>query len=717
MLISSLSHFSFTRAKVRVAALVCCLVACSLTCVSTLQADITLTPLKEGANQVELTPLDNGEWEVRTTGPDPYFHVRVEGEGLDLVKEPILSFEYFSLTGVGRMLVFVGSLLDIPHLVTVQGVGRREGWGQQAIDLRDASAKPALPVRTLRLTWGESPGLVARFRNLKARAATAQEAELAATKDARIKDDRALAERMRKYLSQEFPHQITAVSADPSQIKIEGRVADPNQPWLLAEVPMWEDVTNLKHPAAVHAILADAQGAFTVSVPRDTVKDRDLLLSGWVVVQRTAEGVEPVSALRYVEKQTPRADLSLMQPRSKKGLGGCEFDHEDMDKLGITSVTLNILLNHLLSPTPGEGKTPYTYAGRTWYVNEGVLAGYDRYMTIAARKQLMVSAIILLPQEREAAEGAWIKMAGHPHAEPIGLYVMPNFATQEGAQAYAAAMNLVTERYSRPDGKYGRVHHWIMHNEINSGFYWTNAGDKTDLTYLDLYQKSMRVAWLLAGQYDAHAKSLISLEHGWTLKLDPRAYAGRALLEYLVQFSRKEGDFPWGIAYHPYAEDLRNTRTWEDPGATFDFNAPFITFKNMEVLDAWARLPRVAYQGQPREIQLTEQGLNSPDYSEKTLADQAAGMAYAWKKIESLPTVTAFQYHLWADDRSEGGLRLGLRKFRDDAGDPLGIKPIWHLYQAIGTPEWDKASAFALPILGIKSWDEVPYKGKIMNEE
>ncbi len=92
-------------------------------------------------------------------------------------------------------------------------------------------------------------------------------------------------------------------------------------------------------------------------------------------------------------------------------------------------------------------------------------------------------------------------------------------------------------------------------------------------------------------------------------------------------------------------------------------------------------------------------------------------MAYAWKKIESLPTVTAFHYHLWADDRSEGGLRLGLRKFRDDAEDPLGIKPIWHLYRAIGTPEWEKASAFALPILGIKSWEEVPHRGEIMNYE
>lgn len=697
-------------------ALVSCFVACSFACFSTLHADVTLTPLKEGANQVELTPLENGEWEVRTTGPDPYFHVRVEGEGLDLVKEPVLSFEYFSLTGVGRMLVFVGSVLDIPHLITHQGVGRREGWGPQAIDLRDTSAKPALPVKTLRLTWGESPGLVARFRNLKVRGATAQEAELATTRGTRIQNDRALAERLRKYLSQDFPHQLSSVSADPSQIKIEGRITGSAEALWLAEVPMWEDITALKQPASLHAINADAQGAFTVSVPRDAVEDRDLLLSGWGVVQKTAEGVIPVSALRYVEKQTPRADLPLMRPRSKKGLGGCEFDHEDMDKLGITSVTLNILLNHLLFTTPGEGRTPYTYAGRTWYVNEGVLAGYDRYMTIAARKKLMVSAIILLPQEREAAAGSWIKVAGHPHAEPVGLYVMPNFTTQEGVQAYAAAMNLIAERYSRPDGKYGRVHHWIMHNEINSGFYWTNAGDKTDLTYLDLYQKSMRVAWLLAGQYDAHAKPLISLEHGWTLKLDPRAYAGRALLEYLVQFSRKEGDFPWGIAYHPYAEDLRNPRTWEDPGATFDLNAPFITFKNMEVMDAWARLPRVAYQGQPREIQLTEQGLNSPDYSEKTLAEQAAGMAYAWKKIESLPTVTAFQYHLWADDRSEGGLRLGLRKFRDDAGDPLGIKPIWHLYQAIGTPEWEKASAFALPILGIKSWEEVPHRGEIQGK-
>ena len=74
------------------------------------------------------------------------------------------------------------------------------------------------------------------------------------------------------------------------------------------------------------------------------------------------------------------------------------------------------------------------------------------------------------------------------------------------------------------------------------------------------------------------------------------------------------------------------------------------------------------------QIQLTEQGLNSRDYSEAAQLEQAAGLAYAWKKIHPLKTITAFQYHVWADNRGKGGLRLGLRKFSDDPQDPFGKK-------------------------------------------
>ena len=88
-------------------------------------------------------------------------------------------------------------------------------------------------------------------------------------------------------------------------------------------------------------------------------------------------------------------------------------------------------------------------------------------------------------------------------------------------------------------------------------------------------------------------------------------------------------------------------------------------------------------------------------------------MAYAWKKIEPLKHVTAFQYHHWNDAREEGGLRLGLRKFSDDAHDPLGKKPSWRVFQAMGTDQWDAAAAFALPIIGIRDWSEVRYTGAI----
>jgi hypothetical protein len=112
-------------------------------------------------------------------------------------------------------------------------------------------------------------------------------------------------------------------------------------------------------------------------------------------------------------------------------------------------------------------------------------------------------------------------------------------------------------------------------------------------------------------------------------------------------------------------------------------------------------------------VHLSENGFNSKDYSPKSLEDQAAGMALAWKKINALSSVESWQYHNWIDNRNEGGLRIGLRKFPDEPGDPMGKKPIWHLYKALGTPEENEVAAPYLKTIGITTWDEVLYKGEI----
>lgn len=530
----------------------------------------------------------------------------------------------------------------------------------------------------------------------------------APTPDAR---DAEHAKRLDHYLARSFLNSITSVSLDADRIRIEGR--SNARDLLLAEVGMWEDVTDLGASREMLPIEPDAAGRFVKVIERTKPDGTDRLLFGWVLARRDGDRCQPVSAMHYIDNETARAAPPPAPARPLKGLCGCPLDSPDMKELGVQSITLNVVLNQLLFPTAAPGRTEYRYAGRTWYVADRAVAHYDRSLKLAAEHGCMVSAIVLLSPVRDAPPDAWIRLAAHPDADPKAAYVMPNFTTRAGVEAYAAAVNFLAERYSRPDGKFGRIHHWILHNEISSGFYWTSAGDKTLLTYLDLYQKSLRLTWLIARQYDPHTRPLISLEHSWARHPEKRGYPGRELLEQLVRFGQREGDFEWGIAYHPYAQDLRNPRTWEDPLATFRFDTPFITFKNLEVLDAWVRQPRVCFRGKPRDVQLSEEGLNSRDYTDKSLDEQAAGLAYAWKKVAGLKTITAFQYHHWADAREEGRLRLGLRKFSDEPGDPLGKKPAWFVFKALGTPDEDRATAFALPLIGVANWSSVRYTAPI----
>ena len=72
-----------------------------------------------------------------------------------------------------------------------------------------------------------------------------------------------------------------------------------------------------------------------------------------------------------------------------------------------------------------------------------------------------------------------------------------------------------------------------------------------------------------------------------------------------------------------------------------------------------------------------------------------------------------FHFHNWVDNRGEGGLRIGLRRFPDDPEDPGGKKPVWYVFQALDSPEQEEAIEFAKEIIGIDDWADVPYRGPI----
>ena len=659
---------------------------------------------------------DGDDWIISTTGLDPYFWLDA-AIPVDFEKQYMLAFDSFNTTEPLPLVIFVGEVCDGDHLLENGDyvLPRTEGWSSVSYDLSEVKTPPAVPFRSVRVRFGLNGQHTFRLRNFVLRAPNQQEIDKKENEADRLRQEQELTARLDDYLNRTFTSEITEVVTDytASTVTVSGTAAVDDYSGVgLAEIPMWEDQTA---PDEVYSFTELTGPAVQHTFERFDTDGRDRLLSGWAIVRNNGDSYELLSAMHHTDRIiNPRADLERKIPSSIKGIGGCPYDHQDMTDLNISSGNFNIILDQILYTDPGNGREPYEYAGKTWYadVNGSMIRQIDKDVKISQEMGLMVSAILLIPVNKGAAEGSWLDLVAHPENEFSAAFSMPDMLSRDAVEAYAATMNFLCERYSTEE--YGRIHHWIVHNEIQAGYYWTNAGERTMQTYMNLYERSMRLVQTIARQYDPNAKALISLDHGWTYKGSDRTYAGKDLLEQLLKYSRQEGDFDWGIAFHPYPQDINNPRTWLDDQATYSYSTPFITPKNLEVLDAWVSLPSVCYNGnEPREIQFSEQGINSPDYEPLSLTNQAAGLAWSLAKIQHMDNVITYAYHLWADAHEEGGLRLGLRKYGDDPDDPHGKKPSWDVFRAFGQPDWEEISAPYLDVIGISSWDEVVHTGEI----
>ncbi len=671
------------------------------------------------AHHLALKASPDGSVEIRTTGDDPWVFTLPLPPDADLSRDHVLSFDYFSLTGTDTVQVFLLPRATEAVSVRSEALGRSEGWSSFGVDLRPALENTSKRVTALRIDFGTKPGRTIQLRNLRLRPLSEAERAFEQRRTEQKQREQGRDRELRAYLDAKFPCEIIKVHADERRITIEGRITPGTQGLRLVEVPIFAEVTEAAALRKAEAIAADQQGRFTLALERSVADGdlmRDRIFSRWAVAREENGRLTLQSHARYCDSIAPRWNLPEEKPRGRKGLGALWHGRplSDLDELGISAVTVNILLGNFMRTAPGDRRIAFEYGGRTWYVERHAIEHLDGTLLEAAKRRLIVSAILLVDQAAKSPDREWGRLVAHPDAHPSGHFAMPNVTSAEGHAAYAAALDFLARRYSQPDGAHGRIHHWIVHNEVDAAWEWTNAGEKTALRYLDLYQRSMRTVHLIARQYNAHAKPFISLTHYWTQKASPHFYPSRDLLELLLEFSRAEGDFDWAIAHHPYPQDLRNPRTWEDKLARFSFDTPQITFHNIEVLDAWVQQPRTLFAGKHRRlVHLTEQGPNSPDYSEKSLREQAAAMAYVWKKLERLESIEVFHFHNWVDNRHEGGLRIGLRRFPDDSEEPLGKKPVWHVFRALDTPEADRATEFAKEIIGIKEWREVQFEGEI----
>ncbi len=638
-------------------------------------------PLAHGPHRdLTLKPGPDAVLEVRLGEGHPHFWTAIVPGAYDPAQQTVLALDCFAPSGFDSLVLRYRAEGGDMAVAEVRQMAFSETWQPVVFDLSQLEVKPAAghPEMRFHFALNGKPGTELQLRRIRLREPTAEEQRLAANRERLQAEREADAEAILANLRATFPARIESVHVGAELLTLSGRCPGPAR--LIGLAP--ETPSHRADPRSVAAaeITPDAEGRFSLDLPRlPAGSPRDRALWRWRLADREGRWLSaaswPTAYGPAVGRKLPR--LSAPHP---KGIGVPPLNRADHElfSLGLRHATVNIVVTALLRDTPAPGWQPWAFEGKTWFRNERALQGHDTTLRLLAQNDILVSAILLVPNGRHP-DGSPHSALVHPEAEARGIYSIPNLAGEHGARCYRAALHLMAERWSQPDGP--RVSNWILHNEIDQAATWTNMGAQPLARYLETYLRSARLTHHTARLFDPHARVFVSLTHHWAKKSSGSGtYVVRDLLELFAEMARAEGDFEWGVAYHPYPRDLRNPDAWKDEGLTDDFDTPYITPKNIAVLPAFLDQPRFHFQGKPRGILLSEQGFNTPTLSEADQRRQVAGLIYMFRQIRPLKTIEAFHLHRYHDmPEQEGGLRLGI--ITETGAHKLG----WDAYQAIGT--------------------------------
>ncbi len=443
-----------------------------------------------------------------------------------------------------------------------------------------------------------------------------------------------------------------------------------------------------------------------ITVPRQAHGDN--LFSRFVVFYK-GKVVGGVCHVTDIEDDVPENTSPYPQPPTIKTLSAPQ---EICQQLDIQQGLMNINLPHLMTTLPGRNSMPYIHNGRTYFFRRNVVKQIDEQMS-----RMPMTTMILLNSPRlfgSTGEKALLDACIHPGFDwdsPDAFISAFDMQTEEGQGYFGAFVEFLVERYTRPDGRYGRAVGAIISNEVTSQYVWGNAGEMPMQQYVHEYSQALRLAWLCGQKHCRHFRIYISMDQYWcgvahNMAQPLRYYSGRPMLETLNSYAVEEGNFGWNVAYHPYPENLAHPDFWNDRAVNFTFSTPKITFHNMEVLEAFLSQPAFAYRGAPRRIIFSEQGFNSQSGPLQQLTEQqaAAGYVLAYMKARKMQTVDMMTHHSFVDNPHEFGLNLGI--FRYDPQRPHNMgqpKPIFASVCAMDTDDEaavvESARAFIGPAL------------------
>ncbi|RGZ00949.1 DUF5722 domain-containing protein [Clostridium sp. AM58-1XD] len=461
--------------------------------------------------------------------------------------------------------------------------------------------------------------------------------------------------------------------------------------------------------------LATAGGGNSMSFQTtlDYGQESDKLYSSFVVAVYDGTQFITVSEPHYITNPEIMAknQAEFKDPSTKKGLNIELSMLSDAFDLGVKHVGTNIAFHQIL----GEG-IDFTYDGKTYHFNKGVIEDYDRTISALSGKGMTVTAIILNGWNDATPDLIYPGTKKSSNA----FYYLFNAATEKGFDQTRAIIAFLADRYDGSNPNYGKISNWIVGNEINNQ-QWNYTGEWDLTSYVKAYQKAFRVFYTAIKSTSANDRVYFSLDYNWNNPQEKDGklkYGGKEIVDSFNSIANDWGQIDWGLAYHPYPCPMTEPEFWDDDKTgliTNDFNSPVINFKNLGILTQYFEQTALrARSGNVRHIILTEQGFTGVDAARGDIQNiQAAAFAYSYYLVDSNPYIDAYILSRQIDAPSERKLNLGFGLWECDMNQPNQIVPtkrrkIWQVFRDIDKKKDTlEASEFAKSIIGINKWSDV----------
>lgn len=397
---------------------------------------------------------------------------------------------------------------------------------------------------------------------------------------------------------------------------------------------------------------------------------------------------------------------------------------EDMDLLGFGCMMNEFNTAWIQTVSPKEDDITHEWNGKTYYFDREFMNLYDELMLPCVKRNIpcLIRLINRFSYRLCGSDDALIKIIGHPEYEPTGFNEQMsafNLRTEEGLDMYCACIDFLCARYADPKSPLFCSTVMDIGNEINAQNTWHNCGQMSCADYMEEYSEQLRLAHLIARKYNSSFRVDVSFDHNFADHiLEPdrmRHYPSRDCLAYLAAYCRRDGDFEWGISAHPYPEDLSRPDFYNDKTATFSFDSPRITMKNLEVWQALVELPELSYRGMPRRVVFDEQGFHTRSDDPETENKGAYAFVLAYLKLRRCTNIDWFIINRYADMPldDESGLHLGIR-YENGYADPRHIlinpgdyKKICYAIRDMETDDEKKWESEARDYIGAELFDHL----------